>query len=144
MYDGIKVNRPAYPKDLRHEDLLRILVPEGSAYSFDCREAKVIWNTGNLAVPGSILGGPANLINYGYPDEREKKRAPNYILRPEDLFPVHTLFPFPIQFTTRLTLKTFFLLPYFFCRLEHIIAVTQYPHKIQKEYHKWFTGSISG
>jgi hypothetical protein len=58
MYEGIKVDCPAYPKDLRHEDLLRIPVPEGSAYAFDCREAKVIWNTDNLAVPGSIFGGP--------------------------------------------------------------------------------------
>ena len=94
MYDGIKVDRPAYPKDLRHKYLLRTLVPEGITYPFDCREAKIIWDTDNLAVPGSIFGGPANLINYGCPDEREKKRAPNYILRTEDLFPAHTLSPF--------------------------------------------------
>jgi hypothetical protein len=91
MYDGIKVDCPAYPKDLRNKDLRRIPVPEGSTYPFDCREAKVIWNTDNLAVPGSILGRSANLINYGCPDEREQQRAPNYILRTEDLFPVHTL-----------------------------------------------------
>ena len=95
MQEGIKVDRPAYPKDLRHEDMRRIPVPEGSTYPFDCREAKVIWNADNLAVPGSILGWPTYLVNYGCPDEYEKQCAPNDILRTEDLFPDHTFFPFP-------------------------------------------------
>ena len=105
MQEGIKVDRPAYPKDLRHEDMRRIPVPEGSTYPFDCREAKVIWDTDNLAVPGSILGWPTYLVNYGCPDEYEKQRAPNDILRTEDLFPAHTFYPFPAQFTTRLHLS---------------------------------------
>ncbi len=100
MYEGIKVDRPTYPKDLGYKDMRRILVPEGSTYSFDRRESKVIWDTDNLAVPGSIFGGPTYLVNYGCPDEYEKQRAPNDILRTEDLFPIHTFFPFPVQFTT--------------------------------------------
>jgi len=108
MQEGIKVDRPTYPKDLGHEDMRCIPVPEGSTYPFDCREAKVIWNANNLAVPGSILGWPTYLVNYGCPDEYEKQCAPNDILRIEDLFPNHTFFPFPVQVTTRLTLRTSF------------------------------------
>ena len=64
MYEGIKVDRPAYPKDLGHEDMRRILVPEGSTYPFDRREAKVIWYANNLAVPGSIFGGPTYVLPF--------------------------------------------------------------------------------
>ena len=95
MQEGIKVDRPTYPKDLGHKDMRRIPVPEGSTYPFDCREAKVIWNADNLAVPGSILGWPTYLVNYGCPDEYKKQCAPNDILRTEDLFPAHTFYPFP-------------------------------------------------